>query len=223
MLKTLFNFAQFDAASARLTKSKNAGAKESQFHVSTQFDLLLSIPEDIFMRSRMAVKLPWMGIFLVLSSCAVLFPDRTAPKSKDYIVSTPDSPWHKLATSDDPNSTDAMKADMAYENPETGAIISLNSICRKYSPSSLDVLTNNLVRGIGNREVVKRSEIKLADAPALDTVFSGLVDNVHLNIRTVVMVKNSCSYDFIYVTVPERDARNAGAFDRFLASFRTNE
>jgi hypothetical protein len=85
------------------------------------------------------------------------------------------------------------------------------------------VLTNNLVRGIGNRELVKRSEIRLAGAPALDTLFRGLVDNVHLNIRTVVMVKDACSYDFIYVTVPERDARNGGAFDKFLASFRTDE
>ncbi|MGE3261726.1 MAG: hypothetical protein AB7K68_08115 [Bacteriovoracia bacterium] len=173
------------------------------------------------MRSWMVVKLPWMGIFFLLSSCALLFPDRTAPKSRDYTVTPPPSPWHKLATADDPSSTDAMKADVAYENPDSGAIISLNSICRKYSPSSLEILTNNLVRGISNREVMKREEISLAGAPALDTTFSGLVDNVPLNIRTVVLIKNSCTYDFIYVTVPKREEKNGPAFDTFLASFKT--
>jgi hypothetical protein len=173
------------------------------------------------MRSWMVVKLPWMGIFFLLTSCALLFPDRTAPKSKDYTITTPATPWHKLATSDDPSSTDAMKADIAYENPESGAIISLNSICRKYSPASLDILTNNLVRGITNREVMQKREIVLSGAPALDTNFSGNVDGVALNIRTVVMSKRSCSYDFIYVTVPKREEKNGAAFDNFLASFHT--
>lgn len=161
-----------------------------------------------------------MGIFFLLTSCALLFPDRTAPKSKDYIITPPSSPWHKLATADDPSSVDAMKADIAFENPESGAIISLNSICRKYSPSSLEVLTNNLVRGISNRETLRRAEIELSGAPALDTTFSGLVDNVPLNIRTVVMIKKSCTYDFIYVTVPGKEEKNGPAFETFLASFR---
>ncbi|MGZ3695963.1 MAG: hypothetical protein ACXWQO_17895 [Bdellovibrionota bacterium] len=160
-----------------------------------------------------------MGILFLLTSCALLFPDRTAPKSKDYIISTPPAPWQKLATSDDPSSTDAMKADVAYENPESGAIISLNSICRKYSPASLESLTNTLVRGIDNREVLKRTELMLSGAPALDTTFSGLVDNVPLKIRTVVMSKHSCSYDLIYVTVPKREELNGLAFENFLASF----
>lgn len=162
--------------------------------------------------------------FLTLvSSCALLFPDRTAPKSQQYTVSPPPNPWHKLATSEDPNSTDAMKADVAYENPESGAIISLNSICRKYSPTSLDTLTNNLVRGIPEREQLSQRSITIAGVPAQDTLFSGLIDNVRLNIRTVVLIKNSCSYDFIYVSVPKRDEKNGPAFENFLASFHTEQ
>jgi hypothetical protein len=175
----------------------------------------------------MVVSFPRTGFIFIglamlqLCGCALLFPDRTAPKSQQYVVTPPATPWHKLATSEDPNSTDAMKADIAYENPESGAIISLNSICRKYSPASLDTLTSNLVRGIPERDTLQRKEIQLAGSPALDTLFSGLVDNVRLHIRTVVLVKNSCSYDFIYVSVPKREEKNGAAFDTFLASFRT--
>ena len=151
--------------------------------------------------------------------CAVLFPDRTAPKDREYHVTTPSAPWHKLATGDDPNAVDSMKADIAYENPDTGAIISLNSICRKYAKSSLETLTDNLVRGVGDRKMTARKEITLDGETALDSTFDGVVDGVFLQLRTVVMTKNDCTYDFIHVSIPKREPGNSHAFDDFLASF----
>ncbi len=153
------------------------------------------------------------------SSCALLFPDRTAPKDREYGVSPPPSPWSKLAVGDDPSSVDAMKADRAYENPETGAIISVNSICRKYNKSSLETLTDNLVRGVGSRKLVKRKEIEIDGENALDSTFEGVVDGVFLNLRTVVLIKNDCTYDFIHVSIPKREKESGHAFEDFLASF----
>lgn len=156
-----------------------------------------------------------------LTGCALLFPDRTAPKSQSYTITPPGNPWHKLAVGADPNSTDAMKADMAFENPDTGAIISLNSICRKYNDLSLETLTENLVRGIPDRKMVARKEVELDGAKALDTTFEGTVDDVFLNLRTVTMIKGDCTYDFIHVTVPKRQKGHAEFFDAFLKSFHT--
>lgn len=174
----------------------------------------------------MLLSFPWKGfLFLfisLLTSCALLFPDRTAPKSMNYHVTPPLAPWHKLLVGDDPNSIDALKADLAYENPETGAIISINSLCRKYSEHNLESLTNNLVRGIENRKILDRKIYKVAEADAMDTIFDGEVDSVAIRIRTVVLIKNSCSYDFIYVSLPKKDADSKGAFETFLASFRVN-
>lgn len=160
----------------------------------------------------MALLLPGFG-------CAVLFPDRTAPKDREYNVSPPPSPWHKLAVGDDPNALDSMKADIAYENPDTGAIISLNSICRKYAKSSLETLTDNLVRGVGDRKMTARKQIKLDGEEALDSTFEGIVDGVSLQLRTVVMTKNDCTYDFIHVSIPKREPGGSRAFDDFLATF----
>ncbi len=154
--------------------------------------------------------------------CALLFPDRTAPKSSSYKITPPGQPWHKLAVGDDPNSTDAMKADMAFENPDTGAIISLNSICRKYNKLSLETLTENLIRGVGERKVVDRKEIDLDGAKALDTLYEGVVDGVFLHLRTIVMIKDDCTFDFIHVSVPKRETGNLHSFDDFLASFHTS-
>ena len=107
------------------------------------------------------------------------------------------------------------------ENPESGAIISLNSICRKYNKLSLDNLTENLVRGVGERKTVRRKEIDLDGTTALDTLFEGVVDGVFLHLRTVVMTKDDCTYDFIHVSVPKRETGNPRVFDEFLASFHT--
>jgi hypothetical protein len=159
--------------------------------------------------------------FLFIQGCALLFPDRTAPKSQSYTISPPGSPWHKLAVGADVNATDAMKADMAFENPDTGAIISLNSICRKYSGLSLESLTENLVRGIPDRKQIARKEVTLDGAKGLDTTFEGTVDDVFLNLRTVTLIKGDCTYDFIHVTVPNRQKGHLEFFDTFLQSFRT--
>jgi hypothetical protein len=158
-------------------------------------------------------------LLLAGSSCALLFPDRTAPKDAEYHVTTPPAPWTKLAVTDDPSAVDAMKADRAYENPETGAIISVNSICRKYNKTTLETLTDNLVRGVGERKLTRRDEITLDGEQALDSTFEGVVDGVFLNLRTVVLIKNDCTYDFIHVSIPKREKGGGRAFDDFVASF----
>ena len=159
--------------------------------------------------------------FFLTQSCALLFPDRTAPKSQSYTVTPPASPWHKLAVGADPSATDAMKADMAFENPDTGAIISLNSICRKYNDLSLETLTENLVRGVPDRKQIDRKKVTLDGAEGLDTTFEGTVDDVFLHLRTVTMIKGECTYDFIHVTVPKRQKGRPEFFDTFLQSFHT--
>jgi hypothetical protein len=161
-------------------------------------------------------------LFMLVPSCALLFPDHMAPKSSDYKIAPPPSPWSKLAVGKDPNSMESMKADLAFENARTGGIISLNSLCRKYDDTSLEALTNSLVRGIGRRELHEQTETKIDGAKALDSTFTGEVDQVKLKIRTVVVFKDSCTFDFIYVSIPKRDHDGDKAFDAFLASFHTD-
>jgi hypothetical protein len=160
--------------------------------------------------------------FLLLPSCALLFPDHMSPKSSDYKVITPTSPWNKLPVGTDPNSMESMKADLAYENSQTGSIISINSLCRKYEDTSLESLTNSLVRGIGRRELVDQKEIVLNGAKALDSTFSGEVEHTPIRIRTVVTFKDYCTYDFISVSIPKRDHDGDKTFNAFLASFHTD-
>jgi len=200
----------------------------TQTLLSLRIDSEQLLYKNVIMHSRKKLLNPRMGpsIFLAsscvlfFSSCALLFPDRTAPKSASYIVQSPGTNWKRLPVGENTNSIDAMKADIAYENEETGAIISLNSLCRKYSDSSLEALTMNLVRGIGSRKVLRQKSLTINGSEALDSLFEGKVDGVKVNINTVVLIKDSCTYDFIYVEVPKNGSIHDGDFQKFLASFR---
>lgn len=166
-----------------------------------------------------------MGFFVLASalpSCALLFPDHLSPKSSDYKITPPGKPWTKLAVGNDPDSMESMKADLAFENSKNGSIISLNSLCRKYEKTSLESLTDSLVRGIGRRELVDQKETTLDGAKALDSVFTGVVEKVEVRIRTVVSFRESCTFDFISVSIPKRDHDEDRTFNAFLASFHTD-
>jgi hypothetical protein len=171
-----------------------------------------------------------MGIILTLSlsgwigACSALTPDRTAPKSTTYHVEKPSgSSWINVPVGENADSVDSLKADMAFENTQNGTIISLNSICRKYNSTTLDDLTNNLVRGIDNRKLVSEKYRLIEGAQARDSLFEGVVDKVQINIRTVVLIKNGCTYDFIKVAIPERGGDNQADFEKFLASFKIHK
>lgn len=180
------------------------------------------------MVSRMKRHLPRMGFIfcaiatLMLTACAIIFPDRTAPKSASYNVTPPDSPWQKVAAGE-ASGTDSLKADLAYENPETGAIISLNSLCRKYNDTPLESLTKNLVRGIQNKKLISQKNIAINNAEGQDSLFEGTVDDVKINLRTVVLKKDYCTYDFIYVVIPSRERNDRSDFENFVASFQSDE
>ena len=163
--------------------------------------------------------LGWICLGLQLTSCAILFPDRSAPKNHEYIYTTPVAPWRSVPVGEDSGSVDALKADTAFENPESGAIISLNSICRKYFNVSLDELSRNLVLGIADKKIISERQIKIDGVPAKDTLLLGVVKGTKVKIRTVVAKKNYCTFDFIFVATPETYPKSVRDFESFMTSF----
>lgn len=167
------------------------------------------------------------GIAIAIMSsfvgCAILFPDRSAPKSANYSIQPPADPWRSVPVGESPESIEALRADMAFENTRTGAILSLNSVCRKYTAASLEELSRNLVLGIREKKVIRERFFEVDGTRAKDTMLAGEVENAPVQIRTVVMKKNQCTYDFILVSTPERMESSEPAMDSFLASFKSEQ
>lgn len=158
------------------------------------------------------------GLVVLVSGCAMFFPDRSAPKSESYTYQEPNSPWNRIAAGSE--AEQAARADVAFENHSNGAIISLNSICRKYQKYSLDQLTNDLLLKITNKRKISDDFIQIDGTKAKNSVYLAQIDGVDLKIRTVVLKKNNCMYDFMYVVVPDKDTESQKSFEQFLASFR---
>lgn len=159
-------------------------------------------------------------LVVILSGCAVLFPDRSAPKSESYSFRAPAKPWKTISPGERPDAEQAQRADVAFENQDNGAIISLNSICRKYQKYTLDELTKGLLLGLNLDEQVDERFIKISGVKAKNTVYLSRIDDVEVKIRAVVLKKDDCMYDFIYVVVKEKDHLSNESFEQFLASFR---
>lgn len=146
-------------------------------------------------------------------------PDSSAPKSAKYEITPPPAPWKPVPVGKDPDSIESLRADIAYEDPSSGAIISLNSLCRKYWNLTLDEMSKNLVLGIKNTREIAAKYIKISGGEAKDVTHHGEVDNTRVKIRTVVIKKSSCTYDFIYVSKINGAEASERTFESFLDSF----
>lgn len=162
-----------------------------------------------------------------LSGCGVLI-GNTKPvetKAENYGIvdlAANDSKWIKLPSNEnDLQSSDI--SDAAYQARDTGAIISINSACRAQknpSPVSLRDSSQLLVMGMTDITFEERKNIAIQDRPALETTIQGKMNARPTKIRTVVVQKNDCLFDLMYIARPEVFSHHEDDFRRFLLSLR---
>jgi hypothetical protein len=167
-------------------------------------------------------------------------------KSDQYGVAdlAKDNPkaWTRLSASQqgadvrDPDVTATEVPDVAFQSPKTAAVISINSSCHligrgddapepKAAPAEgadgeLRTLAKQLTFGISN--VTHRTEktLTIQGSPALQTTLQGRINHNDIALRTVVLRKNGCVYDLLYMAPPAHFAENEADFDHFVASLR---
>ncbi|MGQ0794304.1 MAG: hypothetical protein ACT4NX_09535 [Deltaproteobacteria bacterium] len=116
--------------------------------------------------------------------------------------------------------------DIAYLNPGIPATITVNSTCNKQGKKvnySLKALSENLIIGIAERNVVSRGEITISGEPAMESVYSGKLDSSDVKIAVAVMKSLSCIYDMSYASAPAGFDGGVGEFREFVAKFRLLE
>jgi len=172
-------------------------------------------------------------ILLTHTSCGVLLGNikPVDEKSEVYGVAdlTKQSPdWHKLnrssETATDLNANGAF--DVAFQSKKTGAVISVNSACRATNQTkeeALRELTDQLLLGINDLSFRHDQYIELQNVPALDTTIQGKMNSEPVMLRTIVLRKNRCVYDLMYIARPETFAEYRETFSQFIASLRLKE
>ena len=150
---------------------------------------------------------------LVMGACAG-GPDKGI-KSEVISISFKQNGWSKI---------EADLADFAYKHRSSKSILLVNSLCRKYDRTTLEQLTDNILAGLQQVEVIKQEERKLFDRASLRSIARGKLDGVSTNMLIEVVKRDRCIYDFALIT--ESKAINANLiadFDRLLSSVRLEQ
>lgn len=130
--------------------------------------------------------------------------DPTAREGR-YRTGTPGKGWSKVAPGG---------ADRAWFNRESGSTIYFDSNCKaRFEDKPLVDLITHLTFGMANGDPLREEDLNLNGRTGLLRVYGGEIDGVAVRLGAVVIKKNSCIYDALYITSP-------AAFDADMTSFR---
>jgi hypothetical protein len=123
------------------------------------------------------------------------------------------SGWRRVHVSD---------ASLAFRDERNDASALVNARCRHPEDDTpLVALTNHLLMGTTERDVVLQETIPFDAREALHTLLRAKLDGVLMTYDIYVLKKDGCVYDFVYVAAPARAEAGLTAFERFVEGFRT--
>jgi len=110
--------------------------------------------------------------------------------------------------------------DLAWQAPDSKAVIAANATCRGHHDGPLAVLANDLVIGTTQRRYLLEETTRLDGREALHQVISLRIDGITLIYDLYVLKKDGCVYDLTLVTPPKSYDRTADTFVAFVAGFK---
>ncbi len=138
--------------------------------------------------------------------------DPTAREGQ-YRTGTPGKGWSRVAPGG---------ADRAWFNSKTGATIYFDSNCKaRFEDKPLSDLITHLTFGMANGDPLREESLTVGGRSALLRVYSGELDGVAVQVGAVVIKKNSCIYDALYITSPSAFDSNMSSFRRVLKGFKS--
>jgi hypothetical protein len=114
---------------------------------------------------------------------------------------------------------DVESNDVAYVANDSPHSLAVNSTCTPTGDASLQVLTQHLLIGFTDREVVSEERQVMDGREALRSRYRARLDGVPVEMMLVVLKKDGCVYDFTYLSPPGRFDEKRDSFERVLAEF----
>jgi hypothetical protein len=127
-----------------------------------------------------------------------------------YRVGPLDASWHRFNVSD---------CNVAFRHVDGGSILA-NGRCSGIKDVPLDVLTNQAVIGLEDKQEHSREVITLDGRAALRTRMSATLDGVPVELDLVVLKKDNCTYDLQLVAGQKVFAERESDFWRFVEGFQ---
>ncbi len=111
--------------------------------------------------------------------------------------------------------------DIAYVAEDSEHLIAINASCEDYEDAPLKVLTQQLLMGFTERKLIKEELRMLQDREALYSHYLAKMEGVPRELLFVVLKKDGCVYDFMYISPPDRFDEKLPTFEEILKRFRT--
>ena len=115
---------------------------------------------------------------------------------------------------------DVKGGDLAFWDEAIQAAITVNSTCNIKANYSLKALSNSLLIGIRDKQMVEEKEITISSEKALESIYLAKMDNDSVKLCAVVMRNDTCIYDFTYTSSPDKFDSGFSEFKDFLSQFR---
>jgi hypothetical protein len=175
-------------------------------------------------------------IMLTTNACSLIFggSQKVDHKSHSYKILKLDKisqDWKPIKSQEKNNNPEFSsaydqepdQADYAYENVKTRAIISLNSACSVERNFSLEEKTKSLIMGLPDAQQINQKMITLDGVEALDTLtVLSIQEKNPIHIRTVVLKKSRCTYDFMMIAKAKVFDETNNIFNQFLKDFHAD-
>jgi hypothetical protein len=153
----------------------------------------------------------------VLSACSSSENNGSYLKSKtveNNLSKAIKKPWFRI---------DSEGSDLAFNNKKTKSIFIFNSACRKFDPSNLPSLTNSILTGIDNVEILEKTMTTHQEREAVVIVAKGSVDGIDRYFRILTTQKNNCIYDHALIATSEINLKkDTPTFNNFIQLLKLN-
>jgi hypothetical protein len=110
--------------------------------------------------------------------------------------------------------------DLAFWSDKVRATITVNSTCNQKGRYSLKALSEPLVIGIADKQLVQRNELTVDGEKALEYIYLGKLDIASIKISAIVLKKVDCIYDLTYASAPNDFDGGFNEFKEFVSRFK---
>lgn len=126
---------------------------------------------------------------------------------------------------------------VAWFHPDSASVIQVRSQCAEHGDSTLEMFTEHIGADFEDWEIIQsdtgkrdrrgrpimklhQKELQLIDRRAVRTSISAKLDGVAIHLEIVVVKKNGCLFDLMYISRPEDYEKRLKAFEQVVAGFR---
>jgi hypothetical protein len=157
-----------------------------------------------------------IGLLVLISSAACL---RSKGVLKDKGFQTRDTYYTIGEVPESWNRIGLRDADLAYVHRVDGSTLLINSNCTKTEDVPLLALTFHLLIGLTEQNILGHNTLQISGREALETTVEAKIDGVKRKMQILVFKKNSCVYDIVLSSLPEKFEENLVAYQSAVKGF----